>query len=153
MQRPITGFHRDELGDWVAELRCGHGQHVRNQPPLVSRPWVLTEDGRASRLGVPLDCVRCDRFEMPEGFAPYKQTPAFTAETVPAALLSAHSTRAGVWARIEVLEGRLRYQVFAPLERDSVLEPGEPGIIPAEVEHRVEPLGDVRFTVEFFRRA
>ena len=44
----------------MARLACGHGQHVRHDPPLVSRTWVLTEDGRASRLGQILNCVRCD---------------------------------------------------------------------------------------------
>ena len=30
MQRKITGFHLDEEGYWVAELECGHNQHVRH---------------------------------------------------------------------------------------------------------------------------
>jgi len=63
MQRPITGFHQDEHGDWVAELSCGHGQHVRHKPPFTLRPWVVTAAGRDSRLGTELDCVRCDRGE------------------------------------------------------------------------------------------
>ena len=57
--RPIVGFHQDADGDWVAELACGHGQHVRHAPPLQSRPWVLRAEGRASRLGEPLPCMRC----------------------------------------------------------------------------------------------
>jgi hypothetical protein len=57
--RRIVGFHADEEGHWVAELECGHGQHVRHQPPLVTRPWVLTPEGRASFLGTTLRCVRC----------------------------------------------------------------------------------------------
>ncbi len=60
MQQLIIGFHQDELGDWVADLRCGHGQHVRHQPPLSSRPWVLTEAGRQAHLGTRLNCKRCD---------------------------------------------------------------------------------------------
>ena len=60
MNRRITGFHRDEEDHWVAELECGHGQHVRHDPPWQGRPWVTTADGRASRLGVMLNCVRCD---------------------------------------------------------------------------------------------
>ena len=30
----------------------------------MERPWVLTEDGRNSRLGVALNCVRCDEMGM-----------------------------------------------------------------------------------------
>jgi tellurite methyltransferase len=63
MKRPITGYHRDEQGDWVAELSCGHGQHVRHKPPFTLRPWVETAAGRDSMLGTELDCVRCDRGE------------------------------------------------------------------------------------------
>jgi hypothetical protein len=63
MKQPITGFHLDDDGHWVAELECGHGQHVRHRPPWELRPWVLTAEGRRSRLGVELDCVLCDRGE------------------------------------------------------------------------------------------
>jgi hypothetical protein len=31
--RKIVGFHLDERKDWVAELECGHQQHVRHNPP------------------------------------------------------------------------------------------------------------------------
>lgn len=40
MQRRIVGFHLDEANDWVAELECGHNQHVRHNPPWTHRPWV-----------------------------------------------------------------------------------------------------------------
>jgi hypothetical protein len=57
--RRIVGYHRDELGDWVAELDCGHGQHVRHDPPWQVRPWVTTDAGRAEHLGTTLLCARC----------------------------------------------------------------------------------------------
>ncbi|GAA3925269.1 DUF3565 domain-containing protein [Litoribacillus peritrichatus] len=63
MQQPIIGYHQDEQGDWVAELACFHGQHVRHQPPFINRPWVVNEAGRQSMLGHRLNCVRCDRRE------------------------------------------------------------------------------------------
>ena len=37
MQQAIAGYHQDEHHDWVAELACGHYQHVRHQPPLAER--------------------------------------------------------------------------------------------------------------------
>jgi len=58
MLRRITGYHLDELGDWVAELECGHGQHVRHDPPWQVREWVTTGAGRAAHLGTILNCVR-----------------------------------------------------------------------------------------------
>ncbi|MGH7733730.1 MAG: DUF3565 domain-containing protein [Gemmatimonadales bacterium] len=60
MQRTITGFHQDDKEHWVAELECGHGQHVRHDPPWQVREWVTTAEGRASRIGTHLACRRCD---------------------------------------------------------------------------------------------
>lgn len=60
--RRIVGFHQDEEGDWVADLECGHGQHVRHWPPGQSRPWVLTEGGRQAHLGMSLRCAKCPIF-------------------------------------------------------------------------------------------
>lgn len=60
MTRAIVGYHLDDVGDWVADLDCGHGQHVRHQPPMTTRPWVLTEAGRQDHLGTTLNCKRCD---------------------------------------------------------------------------------------------
>ena len=60
MKRQIVGFETDDHGDWRAELNCGHFQHVRHNPPLSTREWVLTEEGRASRIHFELDCKRCD---------------------------------------------------------------------------------------------
>lgn len=60
MQQPIVGYHRDEENDWVAELACGHNQHVRHNPPWINRPWVVTEAGRQAKLGMQLNCKKCD---------------------------------------------------------------------------------------------
>ena len=56
----ITGFHRDDEGQWVAELACGHTQHVRHEPPWQVREWTQSEGGRQSRLGSALDCPLCN---------------------------------------------------------------------------------------------
>ena len=63
MKHPIVGYHRDEENHWVAELDCGHNQHLRHNPPFVNRPWVVSEQGRNSMLGHGLNCVKCDRRE------------------------------------------------------------------------------------------
>lgn len=150
--RAITGFHQDEHGDWVAELSCGHGQHVRHKPPFWSRPWVLTADGRTEKLGAPLPCVLCERFEMPSGFVAYKRTKEFTATTVPDALRANHSTKQGVWGLLHVAAGEVRYVVEPPCARDVLVRPGEPAVIVSEILHRVIPSDDARFFVEFFHR-
>lgn len=63
MKQPIIGYHKDEENDWVAELACGHNQHVRHNPPWQLRPWVTTEGGRKEHLGITLNCKKCDRNE------------------------------------------------------------------------------------------
>jgi tellurite methyltransferase len=60
MMRKIVDFHQDQAGDWVADLECGHTQHVRHHPPFELRPWVVTHEGRQSKLGVELNCTKCD---------------------------------------------------------------------------------------------
>ena len=74
MKQPITGYHKDDENHWVAQLACGHNQHVRHDPPWVNRPWVTAVEGRRSMLGSELDCKKCDdgaptddRPELPEG--------------------------------------------------------------------------------------
>jgi HAE1 family hydrophobic/amphiphilic exporter-1 len=57
--RRIVGYHTDDEGHWVAELECGHNQHVRHEPPWQVREWVTTEAGRAEHLGSVLRCVLC----------------------------------------------------------------------------------------------
>jgi hypothetical protein len=66
MDRRIVGFHQDEHQHWVAELECGHNQHVRHDPPWTSREWVTTPEGRHARLGNVLDCVKCDTAQPPD---------------------------------------------------------------------------------------
>jgi hypothetical protein len=57
----IVGYHQDEEENWVAELSCGHCQHVRHRPPFVERSWVLTEAGRAAKIGQSVVCPECGR--------------------------------------------------------------------------------------------
>ena len=61
MDRAIVGYHLDEHDDWVAELACGHFQHVRHDPPWTNRPWTQTPEGRAGALGRVLPCRKCDQ--------------------------------------------------------------------------------------------
>jgi len=150
MQTTITGFHQDDARDWVAELACGHTQHMRHAPPWQERAWVLQDDERARRIGQEIACPLCDMPELPEGVAVYKRTPSFDQDSVPAALLAEHTTKAGVWARIVVESGVLEYSFGTP-HRSFELRPGRFGIVVPEVPHRVALRGAVRFHVEFLR--
>lgn len=148
METTITGFHRDGEGDWVAELACGHGQHMRHNPPWTDRAWVITDEGRASRSGLPIDCPLCDQIAMPPGAAEYKRTATFTEDTLPAALRRDHRTKAGTWARIVVESGELDYHVRGRVQR---LNPDHAGLVEPEIPHHVAPVNAVRVHVKFFR--
>ncbi|MGH9078862.1 MAG: DUF3565 domain-containing protein [Acidimicrobiales bacterium] len=60
MEQTIIGFHRDDVGDWVADLSCGHRQHVRHRPPFQMRAWVESDDGRRAHTGTAIACPLCD---------------------------------------------------------------------------------------------
>ncbi len=60
MKRRIISFDTDADGDWRAALECLHYQHVRHDPPMISREWVTTEEGRAGKIGHELECRKCD---------------------------------------------------------------------------------------------
>ncbi|MFN6962932.1 MAG: DUF3565 domain-containing protein [Pyrinomonadaceae bacterium] len=66
MKRRIAGYDKDDEGHWRALLECGHLQHVRHQPPMTDREWVMTADGRASRIGCELECRKCDEGAPPD---------------------------------------------------------------------------------------
>lgn len=85
---------------------------------------------------------------------PYKRTPSFSEATVPAGLLGDHATKEGVWALIQVEDGALRYFVTDPRREaaERLLTPeGEAGVVEPTILHRVEPVGAVRFHVQFLR--
>ena len=82
---------------------------------------------------------------------PYRSTAVFDETTLPAALRREHSTKAGVWGVIRVIEGSLKLQ-FAAGGEDRVLTPDQPGLVRPEQVHRVEPIGPVRMRVDFYDR-
>jgi tellurite resistance-related uncharacterized protein len=91
---------------------------------------------------------------LPPDVRAYKRTPEFTEATLPEGLRRAHDTKPGVWGLIHVLEGRLAYRVTDPRRpvSETILTPeGEHGVVEPTIRHEVEPLGSVRFYVEFHR--
>ena len=67
MKRKIVDFDTDDENHWRAELECGHYQHMRHDPPLRNREWVLDPDERTNRIGVEIDCLKCDLPEDSDG--------------------------------------------------------------------------------------
>ena len=153
MQRKMLGFHQDEEGHWVAELACGHTQHVRHQPPFTLRPWTVTAEGRAERVGQPLDCPLCDRREMRgQSHCGLQDTvPFFGAEPSRQVCFVATTRRrrVGECSCLEWQPGVLRSTATG--ETRTELRAGARHPILPEVEHRVAASDDVEFVVEFWR--
>ena len=80
---------------------------------------------------------------------PYKTTPVFDENTLPDGLRKDHSTKAGVWGIIRVLQGRLRYRIADPFS-ESILDPQRHGLVMPQQRHSVEPLGAMQMRVEFY---
>ena len=78
-------------------------------------------------------------------------TPEVSENSIPASLLRAHSTKAGIWGKIVAIEGRLRYRILEPEVEEIELSPARPGIMEPEVSHEVETVGPVRFRVDRYR--
>jgi len=115
--------------------KSGHDERVDN----------ATRSARA-RMPNPVD--------LPPGLAPYRRSATFTEATVPAALLRDHDSKEGSWGLIHVEDGALRYRIPAPRRAafETILSPDPaPGLIEPTIRHNVEPLGPVRFHIEFWR--
>ncbi len=81
--------------------------------------------------------------------APYRSTPVFDQDTLPAALRREHRTKPGVWGVIRILEGRLRLD-YGDGSSPRILSPDAPGLVLPDQPHRVEPLGAMRMQVDFY---
>jgi tellurite resistance-related uncharacterized protein len=138
VRREIVGFRQDEVGDWVADLACLHGQHVRHRPPLWPRPWVETASGRAEHIGTVLNCPLCDRAELPDGLVIARTAGPFDESTLPPGLRRDHRVGGRTWGRLRVLAGSARFtmQTEPPLERR--LEAGDEQPIPPDVVHALD---------------
>lgn len=88
---------------------------------------------------------------LPDGLELVRTTEEFDERTVPAGLLRDHRVAAGVWGRLVVRSGALRF-AFGDAEEFGVTE-GESVVIPPQRVHHVAVDGAVRFVVEFHRPA
>ena len=91
---------------------------------------------------------------LPPQVRPYSRTAEFTEASAPPALLKAHTTKEGVWGTIHVLTGQLAYRITDPRRASSEIvltSDTAPGVVEPTILHLVEPIGPVRFFVEFHR--
>lgn len=74
---------------------------------------------------------------LPEGVLPYKDSPVFTPENLPAALRAAHATKAGTWGLLKVQAGVVRFTLDDPPCAEVVLVAGQQVVIAPQVRHHV----------------
>ena len=87
--------------------------------------------------------------KLPDNVVAYQRTNLFTQDSGPPGLLKNHSTKEGVWGLIQVENGQLEYTIE---NKDvHILTPEKSGVVEPTVTHHVKPLGEVLFSVEFYR--
>jgi len=86
---------------------------------------------------------------LPDDVATYQRTKSFTQNSVPPRLLANYSTKEGLWGLIQIEKGQLKYTIDN--NEVHILTPEKSGIVEPTVAHHVKPLGEVLFSVEFYR--
>lgn len=94
---------------------------------------------------------------IPKNFRHTRSTPFWEKATVPQALLTHHNTKKGVFGRLSVMQGAVKYIGFGDNEQNTtpvieqVIEAGHFGISPPQYWHRIELLtDDTCFNIDFF---
>lgn len=88
--------------------------------------------------------------ELPEGLTLTRTTDVFDNDSVPAGLLRAHRTASGVWGRLVVRRGALRFVFEDQIDQPITLaEGGHVAIAPGR-RHHVELTDPAAFVVEFY---
>ncbi len=113
---------------------------------------MMTDAGRAGRLGSELDCPPCDRAELPEGLDVSRTAGPFDATTLPAGLRKAHRVANGVWGRLRVIEGSAALTMETRPALQVRLGAGDSQPIPPGVPHAVSVGGPVVLVIDFLVR-
>lgn len=93
--------------------------------------------------------------KIPDNYVNYKSTTVFDKQNVPKMFLHQHNTRAGVYGKIGVISGKLKFFGFTgrpgDVEIEEIIEAGDFLFSPPEYWHKVEFLTDeTKFKVDFF---
>lgn len=126
-----------------------------------SAGWATDPEGTrfAGPPPSPRPLVATNPTGLPDGLVLDRTTPEFTAATVPAGLRRAHRVAAGVWGRLVVRRGALRFVFDDDVEHPIEVAAGDTVVIPPDRAHHIEfgpdehGLGDdTAFVVEFHTR-
>lgn len=93
---------------------------------------------------------------IPQHFAHTRSTPFWDRKSVPQALLTHHNTKKGVYGRLSVMRGAVKYYGFAgehqtAHEMEITIIAGQFGISPPQYWHHIKLLSDdTYFNIDFF---
>ena len=93
--------------------------------------------------------------QIPENFVKYKSTLVFEKNSVPKMFLHLHNTHAGVYGKICVISGTLKFLGFTErkgdIEQEISIVAGDFAVSPPEYWHKVEFLTEeTKFQVNFY---
>lgn len=92
---------------------------------------------------------------IPNDYVNYRSSGEFNKETIPKLLLNSHNTKAGVYGKITVLEGSLKFYGLTSdngdIEKILIINKSESAVSPPQYWHKVELLReDTRFKIDFY---
>lgn len=87
--------------------------------------------------------------EIPEGVHAYNKK-EYTDKTTPGMMKNEHSVRLGVWGKIVVQKGEVKYEIPSQGE-EHLLTPDNPGIIEPLIVHKIDPQPGTKFYLELYR--
>jgi tellurite resistance-related uncharacterized protein len=90
-------------------------------------------------------------YELPDGVTLVRTTDEFDNATVPAGLMRAHRVADGVWGRLVVRTGSVRFVFEDQPASPIIVAAGDSVVIPPARPHHLELDGPARFAVEFHR--
>ncbi|MCS3409100.1 DUF1971 domain-containing protein [Serratia sp. AKBS12] len=96
------------------------------------------------------------KYRIPAEYKHTRSTPFWNIDTVPNALLTHHNTKKGVYGRLSVMRGAVKYIGFSAEhdgepEMEVIISAGQFGVSPPEYWHRIELLTpDTYFNLDFF---
>ncbi|WP_406802753.1 DUF3565 domain-containing protein [Alkalimarinus alittae] len=145
MDKKIIGFHVDDQGDWVADLECGHAQHVRHNPPWINRPWVLEQEGRDKSLGETLDCLKCNMPLLPTNSQLTRVSELFDQQVLIDQYAGSQTNNTDCWVQVVVSEGALVYRQVSEETKGYVIDQGFFAVIEPGATFLLSPMGAVLF--------
>lgn len=153
MNKGIVGFHIDDQGDWVADLECGHAQHVRHNPPWVNRPWVLEVEGRKRALGTLLDCLKCNMPRIPSEAQQIACSAMLTQQAISEKDADLQYNDADTWVKVVVHEGELIYQQIADKTIGYVIDSEFAAVIAPGERFVLREKGRVRYQLFYYHNS